>query len=71
MVGLMYLRPTGGGFYYGTAFGCVMRARVEVLLRQGLTNAEIALCFGRSRVTCLEGSRNVVFRAVSHANRSK
>ncbi len=23
MVGLMYLRPTGGEFYYGTVFGCV------------------------------------------------
>ncbi len=39
------------GFIMAQRLDVWMRAQVEVLSQQGLSNAEIALCLGRSRVT--------------------
>ncbi len=49
------------GFIMAQSLDLCKRARFEMLLRQGLSNAEIALCLGRSRATVWR-EKNVALR---------
>ena len=48
-----------------------MRTRFEVLSQQGLPNAEIGECLGRSRATVCEGEETLRSGRVLRANCSK
>ncbi len=71
MVGLMFLRPTGGGFVMAQCLGVWMRVCFVVLLQQGLANVGVGECLGGGRVTVCEGAETLRSGCVLCANRSK
>ncbi len=52
------------GFVVAQCLDVWGRACFEVLLQQGLGNAEVALCLGRSSATVCKGEKNVALRVV-------